>query len=169
MEPLKLNLGSGPRGLPGYRSVDLYDLEADQRVDLRVLPWPWADSSVDAVAMLHILEHFPNPEEVAMEVWRILKPGGEWQVEVPHAHGAVSPSFYHVRSFAHSAFHSILCGQKPYRFEGRRLFRETYYHVTLPFRWLRPLEGLASRHADGWEMTGLFPPLSMEWRGVALK
>ena len=37
---------------------------------------PIRDGSVDAVAMMEVLEHVPRPWEVLDEIWRVLRPGG---------------------------------------------------------------------------------------------
>ncbi|GET36000.1 class I SAM-dependent methyltransferase [Microseira wollei] len=41
------------------------------------------DESADAVLMMHVIEHVPNPLETLQEVYRILKPGGTFVLETP--------------------------------------------------------------------------------------
>ncbi len=41
------------------------------------------DADFDAVIMLHVIEHLPNPAEYVREIRRILKPGGMLVVETP--------------------------------------------------------------------------------------
>jgi len=41
-------------------------------------------SSYDVVTMFHVLEHFPNPDEIMGKVAKILKPGGFLLIEVPN-------------------------------------------------------------------------------------
>ena len=41
------------------------------------------DSSVDAVIMLHVIEHVPDPVSTLREIRRILKPGGHLILETP--------------------------------------------------------------------------------------
>jgi SAM-dependent methyltransferase len=49
-----------------------------------ILPNPaFADKSFDAVMMLHVIEHMPDPSENLREIHRILKPGGFLVVETP--------------------------------------------------------------------------------------
>ena len=50
---MKLNLAGGDKLVDGYTTVDLYDGNADQRVDLSQFPWPWPDESVDAILIEH--------------------------------------------------------------------------------------------------------------------
>lgn len=47
--------------------------------------FPLPDKTADAVTMLAVLEHLPDPEHILREVYRILKPGGVFLVTVPSA------------------------------------------------------------------------------------
>lgn len=55
-------------------------------VDLRLTPWPWADSSVSEAHASHFLEHLTAPERILFvnELWRVLKPDATCQIIVPH-------------------------------------------------------------------------------------
>lgn len=56
----------------------------DQRVNI-LLPWPWADNSIDEVLMIQAIEHF-NPFEgefIIKEVYRVLKPDGKFVFDFP--------------------------------------------------------------------------------------
>ncbi|MDB5411112.1 MAG: hypothetical protein JWL84_6024 [Rhodospirillales bacterium] len=86
---MKLNLGCGQNKLPGYLNVDKYDTcEPDQVADLEVIPWPFADASADEIVMTHVLEHLGRETEtflgIIKELYRVLKPGGQLQIRVPH-------------------------------------------------------------------------------------
>ncbi len=48
---------------------------------------PLADSSVDRVILVHLLEHSENPSETLREVWRVLSPNGKLFVVVPNRRG----------------------------------------------------------------------------------
>lgn len=74
-----LNLGSGPRRLknrPDIINVDLYAFnEVDMIADAENLPLE--NGSVDLIINQAMLEHVPHPENVVMEMHRLLQPGGE--------------------------------------------------------------------------------------------
>jgi hypothetical protein len=84
---VKLNLGCGHERLEGWVNVDKFG-EPEQRVDLEVFPWPWADSSVGAVRLHHVLEHLGQRSEVYLGVWqqlyRVCRDGALVYVTVPH-------------------------------------------------------------------------------------
>ena len=48
---------------------------------------PLADSSLDRILMIHLLEHAENPSETLNEVWRVLAPGGRLLLVVPNRRG----------------------------------------------------------------------------------
>jgi predicted SAM-dependent methyltransferase len=80
--PLKLNLGCGPNGRPGWLNIDLFDSAAELQLDLRKR-WPFPDDSVDHVYSEHAFEHFEFTQEVPhflAESLRVLRSGGifEW-------------------------------------------------------------------------------------------
>ena len=83
---MRLNLGCGSDIKQGYVNVDFRQTHpAVMKVDLSVFPWPFEDSSADEILMLDFLEHFPYAQTTSIlrEVHRILKPGGEVQIQVP--------------------------------------------------------------------------------------
>jgi hypothetical protein len=91
---LKLDLGAGLRPREGFQSVDLYAPDAQWRIDLLQMPWPWDSDSVDELHCSHFLEHIPLDVDrsgkdllIAFmdEAWRVLKPGREFTVIVPNA------------------------------------------------------------------------------------
>jgi SAM-dependent methyltransferase len=65
-----------------YRSADLFDPKADDRVDLTNMS-VYADNSADFFLCSHILEHIPNDRKALSELFRILRPGGRGVVMVP--------------------------------------------------------------------------------------
>lgn len=80
--PVAYNLGSGRALWAGWINIDA-DGYGDLQADLRRLP---VDSdSADAVAAIHVLEHFYEWEaaDLLTEWKRILKPGGKMILELP--------------------------------------------------------------------------------------
>jgi SAM-dependent methyltransferase len=81
----KLDVGSGGVRRPGYISLDnspsthpdvLHDIET---------PWPFGDGEFSEVRAHHVLEHVHTEckTSVMYEAWRVLKPGGILDIEVP--------------------------------------------------------------------------------------
>lgn len=79
----KLNLGSGGDYIDGYVNVDLYAQKADQRYDIRKLPY--ANDSIDEIRAFHVIEHFDYLEahDILFEWLRVLKPGCRLHLETP--------------------------------------------------------------------------------------
>lgn len=55
-----------------------------ERLDI-TKPWRWDKESFDYIVMDNVLEHIPPKyhTHVFQEAWRILKPGGTWELIVP--------------------------------------------------------------------------------------
>jgi hypothetical protein len=83
----KLNLGCGARKIEGFIGVDKYGTP-DVRHDLEQFPWPWADSTVAAVKLIHVLEHLGRDPDVFIgimkELYRVCAPGAKVEIVVPH-------------------------------------------------------------------------------------
>ena len=85
----KLNLGCGGKLLEGYVNVDVVQsrsgIKPDVLCDLHALT-PFADSSVDEILSVHVVEHFWRWEVVGvLKEWvRVLKPGGCMILECPN-------------------------------------------------------------------------------------
>jgi len=98
---MKLNLGCGSDYRQGYVNVDRIPGVADVVHDLNVFPYPWPDNSADEIVARHVLEHLEDIRKVMDELWRILKPGGQLLIYVPH--------FSHFQALTHPehrhAFH----------------------------------------------------------------
>lgn len=82
---LRLNLGCSDAHLKGWTNVDRC-APADQLADLSQ-PWPWPDSSVDAIKGWDIFEHLPSKLHTMNEAHRVLKPGGELDLFIPTTDG----------------------------------------------------------------------------------
>lgn len=87
---IRLDIGGGSNPNPGFVNIDILPLkEVDIVWDLEKTPWPLPDESVITATASHVLEHI-NPHKgvfinVMNEIWRVLKPGGQFAFVVPHA------------------------------------------------------------------------------------
>jgi len=87
--PLRLNLGCGMRKREGYLNVDKVTACApDVVLDIERVPWPWPDSSVEEVLLIHVLEHIGRDAQtyfgVIKELWRVCRHGARIHIAVPH-------------------------------------------------------------------------------------
>ena len=81
----KLNLGCGERKKAGYVNLDWQEaVRPDVVHDLNKLPYPFRDAAFDVIEASHVIEHLDRPFAVMKELHRLLKPGGQLQVRVPH-------------------------------------------------------------------------------------
>lgn len=79
------NLGCGEKKYPGVIGVDVREGDAVQCVvDLNKTPWPIETGSADGVVSFHTMEHLADLNAVMGEIYRILKPGGRFLMEVPY-------------------------------------------------------------------------------------
>ena len=109
MTPVYLNLGCGTRRLEGdgWVNVDAYG-DPDLVWNLNEFPYPWAENSVDAIVMLHVLEHVDKWWECFTECARILKPGGTLQINVPDESSPTALTYRdHLHVFNRASFHGI--------------------------------------------------------------
>jgi hypothetical protein len=86
---LKLNLGCGNRKMDGFVNVDrVAACRPDKLVDLEQTPWPWEDSSVAEIKLIHVLEHLGQRAEVFLaivkEMYRVCRDGARIEIIVPH-------------------------------------------------------------------------------------
>jgi predicted SAM-dependent methyltransferase len=92
------NLGCGNKKWDGWINVDLHSDISDIKCDLRKLEI--ASDSADAVAAIHVLEHFYEWEvaDLLTEWKRVLKPGGKMILEMP----CMDKVFAYVTNCVHS-------------------------------------------------------------------
>lgn len=179
---IKLNLGGGLRPLPGYYHLDLVDLpgvdiQADLNEPLDKLP----DGSVDAIHCRHLLEHIDNFLPLLEELHRVVRPGGEIDIRVPHfsnPYGYSDPT--HVRFFGlYSFFYFTDPEKQPRRkvpaFYSRcrfqvgnvniRLMHETWFDKAVR-AVLQPLVNLSREWQDWYErrLCRLFPANEIQYR-----
>jgi SAM-dependent methyltransferase len=84
---MKLNLGCGNDYREGWVNVDRGDCKCDVEHDLFEFPYPFEDSSVDAIFLSHMMEHFPKDMfvDVVRELYRICRNDAEILIISPHA------------------------------------------------------------------------------------
>ena len=86
---IRLDIGCGANKQDGFVGLDIRDLEGVDIVhDFEEIPWPLPDESVLVAVASHVVEHI-SPAKFGFinfmnEVWRVLKPGGEFAIAVPH-------------------------------------------------------------------------------------
>jgi SAM-dependent methyltransferase len=82
---LVLHVGSGRKKLKGAVTLDINPrCEPDVVWDLDVFPYPFPDSTFDAIMCAHVIEHLDNVISVMEQLHRIAKPGGRVWIRVPH-------------------------------------------------------------------------------------
>lgn len=116
-----------------------------------VLPCPELPTqNYDAVVMLHVIEHMPDPSENLVDIYRILKPGGVLVVETPRFDSLIfkilgrrerslSNCYGHIQFFTVPSLRAMLekCGFEVVRVDlvGRTLTLERFmYNVGLMLR-----------------------------------
>ena len=85
--PIKLDFGCGSHKREGFAGVDRIAFDGvDHVMDVRTDKWPWADNSVAEAHAAHFIEHLTALERIkfANELYRILVPGGQCSIIVPH-------------------------------------------------------------------------------------
>jgi SAM-dependent methyltransferase len=87
---LDLGAGSVPYAPLFDSSINYVSVDLEKRYPTRMVAdfahlLPFSDNAVDAVLCTQVLEHVPDPESVAREIHRVLKPGGIGLVTVPFA------------------------------------------------------------------------------------
>jgi predicted SAM-dependent methyltransferase len=83
---LRVNLGAGNTGQPGWVNVDLLELPGVNCVYDSRKRLPFADDSVEMIFTEHFLEHLDYTEEIPYfmsECHRVLAPGGTIRIVVP--------------------------------------------------------------------------------------
>lgn len=87
---INLDIGCGESKRKGSIGMDKLKLKGVDIVhDLEKYPYPLPDNCVKIVIASHILEHI-NPADSGFikfmdEIWRIMKPQGEFMISVPYA------------------------------------------------------------------------------------
>lgn len=169
----RLNLGCGLDIRSGWVNVDRVDLPGvDMVVDLDSESWPLDDQQFDLVLAKDVLEHCARPIAALGEIHRVMMPGGELHLQVPHftSRGAfLDPT--HVRAFAAESFHYFTYGHRRSYYSTTLFSEVTAVRITFDrspkLFWnylVQPLVNLSLRTQRFYEMTPLrvFPALNVE-------
>lgn len=96
MSGARLDIGCGRNKQPGFFGVDIQKLPGVDMVwDINRHPWPLKPGIFLMAMCSHLIEHIPTVVidggvtrfpfiEFMDEVWRLLKPGGEFMIACPH-------------------------------------------------------------------------------------
>ena len=99
-QPQRINLGSGKDYKPGWLNIDILaraepdlvlDLSAPLALPLAAVtcaagPLVLAEQSIDVIHANNVLEHVPELASLMGNCLRLLRTGGEFQIEVPYEH-----------------------------------------------------------------------------------
>lgn len=92
---IRLDIGCGANKNQGFVGIDMLPLKGVDIVhDLETFPWPLPDECVLTATASHVLEHIQPHKGVFIsvmnEIWRVMKPYGQFAFVVPHGE---SPGF----------------------------------------------------------------------------
>lgn len=98
---VRLDIGCGANKQPNFIGIDVQELPGVDIVhDVNIHPWPLPDECATGAMCSHLVEHIPpvafRPDgrtwfpfiEFMDEVWRILKPDGQFAISCPHGWSA---------------------------------------------------------------------------------
>lgn len=131
----KLNLGCGLDIQPtelGWVNVDSIQHEKILQVDIFRLPFPFDDNTFDLVLAKQVLEHVPHNvpsygykanflQLLVEEIWRIMKPGGLFHIEVPPGLNSLVDAIDHKRIITPYTFH-VFFPDDPWNFYSKCRF-----------------------------------------------
>lgn len=83
---MKIDIGGGTTPAPEHTNLDPVHGDGVWRRRAQDVPWPVATASVESLYSSHVLEHIPAGAEridVMNEAWRVLVPGGRFEIRVP--------------------------------------------------------------------------------------
>jgi len=87
IKEIKLDLGCGENKPEGYFGIDKQSFPGVDLVWDLENGIPFNSDSVDEIRAYHFLEHMSNPIMIMNEIWRVLRPGGILEFEVPSTKG----------------------------------------------------------------------------------
>jgi SAM-dependent methyltransferase len=144
---LILDIGCGTGKTPGAVGLDKFPGPGvDVQWDITKFPWPFQNSWFDQVISHQVLEHVPYVETdgyadvlfaIFDEVYRVLKPGGTFEFDVPHPREVTffgdltHRRFFNLNSFS---FFWDPSRNPQYRRRSWKL-KSTLVTRAIPFRW----------------------------------
>ena len=151
--PRTLNLGSGPRPIPGALNVDVSaEVGADVVHDLDVRPWPLPSDHFERVVAADVLEHVRDLAPVLEELHRVCAPGARVELSTPHfssRNAYTDPT--HRRAFGFHTLDYFIEGH-PLAFYSRARFRLVRRSLVFQPRLVNKLVWrLANRFPDAYE------------------
>jgi len=172
-----LDVGCGINKLPGSIGIDRNPASrADVICELDHTPYPFRDSSFDALQAVHVIEHVGDVMKTMEEFHRLLRPGGEAFIVTPHYTDFSSfcdPTHrWHLNSFSLRYFGEDNAG---YGYYSNVRFEEISVRVKLLalWRWLgfEFLVNAFPRYRRFWEyyLCYIVRGKVIEWRLRAIK
>lgn len=108
---------------------------------------PFPDDFFDLVHSHHVFEHLQNPFEAAAEVYRVLKPGGKFFIEVPNQFDNIHFFRYRVTGNVPIRKRNIRSIHHFYYFSKRTLYnlfkQQNFEDIKVKSIYLSPRKGLA--------------------------
>jgi SAM-dependent methyltransferase len=172
-----LDVGCGINKLKNSIGIDRNPASrADVICELDQLPYPFRDSSFDALQAVHVIEHVGDVMKTMEEFHRLLRAGGEALIVTPHYTDFSSfcdPTHrWHLNSFSLRYFGEDNAG---YGYYSKVRFEEISVHVKLLalWRWLgfQFLVNSFPRYRRFWEhyLCYIVRGKVIEWRLRAIK
>lgn len=91
------------------RSEELPEMPSNvEFVQCAVPPLPFEDESFDCVVSFQVIEHIKRDKEFVREVYRVLKPGGQFIVSTPNRPMSLTRNPWHVREYTAEEFKALL-------------------------------------------------------------
>jgi SAM-dependent methyltransferase len=164
----KLNLGCGTDIKEGWVNLDIADIPGVDVVhNVEDLPLPFADNTFEVILCQDILEHV-NLVPVLRDLHRILVPGGELRLRVPHftsRNNYADPT--HIRAFSVDTWSFFVRGKDGLKsrdyyfnfgFSGMKDRSITFEQYSRKFFYNRFVKGFVNKNAKRqtyYEQTGL--------------
>ena len=172
-----LDVGCGINKLPGSIGIDRNPASrADVICELDQFPYPFRDSSFEALHAVHVIEHVGDVMKTMEEFHRLVGAGGEVRIVTPHYTDFSSfcdPTHrWHLNSFSLRYFGEDNAG---YGYYSKVRFQEISVHVKLLafWRWLgfQFLVNTFPRYRRFWEhyLCYVVRGKVIEWRLQAVK